>query len=71
MGLGSACVSHAHFRRLAEILFTPRHQISPFEKVHDGEGAIARSPRRPLLIIYVLFSIGAPTLLPHSVHEPS
>ena len=42
------------------------------EKVRDGEGATASTraacaPQR----LYALFSIGAPTLLPHSVHEPS
>ena len=31
--------------------------------------AVARGPYR--LLRYALFSIGAPTLLPHSVHEPS
>jgi len=35
--------------------------------VHDGEGALASSPRRPLLNSYALFLIGAPTLLSHSV----
>jgi hypothetical protein len=43
-----------------------------FAKVRDGEGAIAsaRGARAPQAA-YALFSIGAPTLLPHSVHEPS
>ena len=39
-----------------------------------GRGpATDRSVCRPisLSLLYVLFSIGAPTLLPHSVHEPS
>ena len=37
--------------------------------VLHGEAAMAASRVRSP--IYALFSIGAPTLLPHSVHEPS
>ena len=46
--------------------------MNAFAKVSNGEAAIAstRAARAPQ-VAYALFSIGAPTLLPHSVHEPS
>ncbi len=50
----------------------PMRPMHTFAKARDGEGAIAsvRGARAPQAA-YALFSIGAPTLLPHSVHEPS
>ena len=66
-----ACASHADFGTSPKCSSYKESRFTQFKKARDGEGAIAsvRGARAPQL--YVLFSIGAPTLLPHSVHEPS
>ena len=41
MGLGERVRLARTFSAPRRNLLTPRHQVLPFEKVHDGEGAIA------------------------------
>ena len=60
------------FRRPAEMPSIPMRPMHTFAKVRDGGApSPAREARALPKPLYALFSIGAPTLLPHSVHEPS